>query len=492
MSFFRVSNPVASPFVLADLGITIAASATNVVLSNQFSVNDLYLSADLEAAIIAGDLTVEIDYGTGFAGVAAVDYTNRDAMASFLNIYEITNDNNNEKLVDGSDVDALHMHDGRYYTETEIGASTGAGLVGFDDTGLNYITASDVQDAISDLDAAIGAIDLDAVYDNDADGIMHIDGVAKPLKLRSNGTNDVLIEREVGSDIQQVLKTVFGSDEIQIGALPVGSLAAVMTRVLGDLYIDGSLTVVGTVTDTTVNELNITNASIRLRDGATAVPQANASIIVERGTSGTDASLLWATASNRWKAGLEGSEQTIALLEANENVTGVWKFSGSVSTDPNMYLADKAAAPTTQLGAAGEIPVASISNMLAIYDKTNSRNRFLGVARQYMTFSGRDSANNSNEYLRVGLFTSNQAGIRLMRNATLTGISAQTNGAETWNVRVRKNGVVTDLATLVLSAVSGAQDEYNVDFDAGDSVEVYLDGTQIDRPLVTLEFRERF
>ena len=104
MSFFRVSEPNSVAVPIPDLGITIAADAANVVLSNQFSIDDLYLSADLESLIINGDLDVEIDYGTGFSSILAADYTNRDALAAFLNVYEITNQNNNEDLVDGSDV----------------------------------------------------------------------------------------------------------------------------------------------------------------------------------------------------------------------------------------------------------------------------------------------------------------------------------------------------------------------------------------------------
>jgi hypothetical protein len=493
MSFLRVSNPVAVAFVIKDLGITIAASASNVVLSDQFSVDDLYLSANLEAAIIAGDLTVEIDYGTGFAGVAAIDYTNRDALAAFLNVFEITNQNNNERLVDGSDVTSLHIHDGRYHTEAELNGTGGAALIGTNQTGWTAISGATVQAALNSINTAFtSAVNLDSAYDNDSDGIMDIDGTTKPLRLRSNNVNDIYIERKSGVDIQSLVRSVVGSNEVQIGSLAVGGLAAILTRIMGNLTIDGNLTVVGSVTDTTVNELNVTNANIRLRDGATGIAQADASIVVERGTTGTDAALKWDATSNRWKAGLQGSEQTIALLEANENVTGIWKFTGAAAADPNMYLTDKAAAPTTNLGAAGEIPMAMITNVLAVYDKTNSRNRFLSVHREYMSFSGRDNANNSNEYARIGTFTSNQAGGRLMRNMTLTGISAQTNGAETWNVRVRKNGVVTNLATLALAAVSGAQGEFNVDFNAGDSVEVFIDGTQIDRPLVRLEFRQRF
>jgi hypothetical protein len=58
---------------------------------------------------------------------------------------------------------------------------------------------------------------------------------------------------------------------------------------------------------------------------------------------------------------------------------------------------------------------------------------------------------------------------------------------------VRKNGVVTNLASLAVAAASGAQQSNtNVDFSAGDKVEVYIDGTGVDRPTVILEFAQRF
>lgn len=493
MSFFRVSRPVASPLNIPDLGITIPASASNVVLSNQFSVADLYLSADLEAAIISGALTVQIDYGTGFAGVAAIDYTNRDCLAAFLNVYEITNNNNNELLVNAGDATSLHIHDSRYYTETEIGATSGAALVGVNSSGWTKITGATVQAALNSIDGLITtAVTLDTVYTNDTDGIMLVNGATKPLRLRSNNVNDIIMERISGADIQTFIRTLVASNEVQLGSLVVGALAQVNTRVLGNLIVDGNVTFTGTVTDTTVDELNVNNTNIHLRNGATAIAGADAAIIVERGTSGTDASLLWSHTATRWKAGLQGTEQTIGLLEANDNVTGIWKFTGPGATSPSMYFTDKAAAPSANLGAAGEIPFTSINNIMAVYDKTNSRNRWLGTYREYMTYTGRDSAFNTQEYARIGEFTSNQAGARLMRNMTLTGISVQTNGSFTWNVRIRKNGVVTNLATLAVSAASGAQGEFNVDFNQGDSIEVFIDGTTINRPVIRLEFRERF
>jgi len=498
MSFFRVIEPNVAAVPIPDLGITIAQNATSV-LSNFFSVNDLYLSADLEALIINGDLDVEIDYGTGFAAVAAGDYTNRDALAAFLNVFEITNQNNNEDLVDGSDVGSLHNHNGAYYTKSELNALTGAALIGVSDDAWDTeypFVFDDLQEFIDGLYPIISAIaatapDLDDVYDNDVDGIMNVDGVAKPLIFRSNNTNDIVIDRTDLTDIQDALRLDVSGDELLLGNAVVGGLAQIDVRVKTNLVIDGNLTVTGTVTDTTVDTLNVTNANIRLRDGATGIAGANAYVEVERGTSGNDARLEWDETSDRWLAGIVGDMDTIALLERNELVTGIWEFQGGGATDPNLYLDNKAAAPTTNLGAADQIPISMINNAPAYYDKT--RTKWLGYSRQHVYASGRDNSNNSNEYMRIGDFTSNQTGARMLRNMTIFGITAQTNGSETWTARIRKNGVVTNIASLALAAVEGAQDvAVNVDVNAGDEIEVYCDGTNINRPFVTIELAPRY
>ena len=80
-----------------------------------------------------------------------------------------------------------------------------------------------------------------------------------------------------------------------------------------------------------------------------------------------------------------------------------------------------------------------------------------------------------------------------MKNMVLIGISIQTNGAETWTARVRKNDSPTNLASLAAAAVAGAQTSaLNVNFDAGDKIEVFIDGTGVNRPIIVLEFAERF
>lgn len=66
-------------------------------------------------------------------------------------------------LQNGSDVDATyHTHDGRYFTETEIGqntGTTGSDLVGDDNTYSNFTpAAATVKGALSGIDSALGSI----------------------------------------------------------------------------------------------------------------------------------------------------------------------------------------------------------------------------------------------------------------------------------------------------------------------------------------------
>lgn len=501
MSYIRVSTTVAS-VQLADLGYTLVHPATNFVLSNQFGVEDLQNSESLRAAIAAGTLTCQVNLDGTWTAVLAADFDPKDVPGAFENLYEIMNAENNEDLVNGNDIETsrsgglpLHIHDTRYFTKTLLqstSAPSGASLIGVDQTNFTVLSGAEVQAVLDSIDNAFtNSVNLDLAYDNDSDGIMDIDGSLKPLNLRSDNINDVIISRKSGVDSQDALRLDVSANELLLGALISGALAQLQVRIKSDLIVDGSITYTGTITDTTVNQLEVTDANILLRAGATV--GADAFVYVERGSTGPDADLYWNETTDRWMAGTVGTEKTIALLEANDVVTGVWEFTGNATTDPNLYLTQKTAAPTTQLGVSSQIPIAMINGILTSYDKTNGRNKFLSVSREYMVFVGRDSANNTTEYARIATFTSNQAGNRLIRDATLVGMSIQTNGSETWNARVRKNGSLTDLASLAAGAVAGAQDSsFNIDFTAGDQIQVYIDGTSIDRPVIKLEFAYRF
>jgi hypothetical protein len=504
MSFLRVTNPGAADINLYDIGVIIAVGASNVVLSDQFSVNDLVRSADLESAIIAADLTLQLNYGTGWQTIAAADYTNRDCLGTFLNVYEITNENNNEDLVDGSEVNAsgplgaaLHIHDARYFTKTQLGAisgPTGGSLIGVDDASWSALfTFDDVQEFIDDLYTYVTSslVTLDAAYTNDVDGILDINGVAKPLILRSNNTNDFVADRKSGANIQDIIRADVSANKLYLGSLVVGSLPQFDVEISSNLIVDGNITFTGSITDTTVNNLDVANEEILMRDGAAS--GGNAWLAVERGSSGADAVLKWDEVATRWKAGLFGSEETIALLERDEVVSGTWLFSPTPTTDPNFWLKDRAAAPSTGLGAATEIPIASIGNKLAIYDKTNSRNKWLSIDHEMILFTGRENNNNKNEYAYLGLVNTFSTGWRAPFAGTIVGLCAQTEVADTWTMRVRKNGAAANIASLAMVASDGATDNtLNVDFVAGDRLQVYIDGSGVHSPVMKVEIAQKF
>ena len=69
---------------------------------------------------------------------------------------------------------------------------------------------------------------------------------------------------------------------------------------LSNLSITGNLNVVGTITTNNLTTLNVTNNQIILNDSVVGQPTANASIIVERGSS-NDTVIRWNELSDRWE-----------------------------------------------------------------------------------------------------------------------------------------------------------------------------------------------
>ena len=78
-----------------------------------------------------------------------------------------------------------------------------------------------------------------------------------------------------------------------------------------DLTVTGNLTVNGTTTTLNTNTLAVEDNIVVLNSNITGTPSTNAGIEVERGTS-TNASITWNETSDKWTAGLAGSEIAIA------------------------------------------------------------------------------------------------------------------------------------------------------------------------------------
>jgi hypothetical protein len=166
--------------------------------------------------------------------------------------------------------------------------------------------------------------------------------------------------------------------------------------------------------------------------------------------------------------------------EEDETISGVWTFDPA-DTDPNFILDPRASAPTNNL-VDGAVTV--VGGILYAYDAT--RSKWLSVDRT--TYFGGRNGNANNIYLRVadGVATS-ATGIRILRDGTIVGLFAQTEGAESWTFEVR-DSTGSVLTSLVISAADGDQDStINVNVSAGDEIRLYVNGTGILRPVAGFE-----
>jgi hypothetical protein len=184
-------------------------------------------------------------------------------------------------------------------------------------------------------------------------------------------------------------------------------------------------------------------------------------------------------------AGLLDDDHTqYALLTGNaarNAITGTFDFGDGYLIAPTYNIA-----PTTSVvdGA-----LAIVDGVMYAYDGT--RTKWLSVDRK-MIWAARDANNASNIYLRTmdGLATSTTS-YRALRNGTITGMVAQTAAASTWTLRIRRNNVVTDIASLSVTGTGTQTTTTNVDFAQGDKLELYCDGTSVVRPLAGIEIAWR-
>jgi len=167
--------------------------------------------------------------------------------------------------------------------------------------------------------------------------------------------------------------------------------------------------------------------------------------------------------------------------------SGAVQLSASGGYAP-LELTDLASAPTTGL-ADGQLAV--INGLLYEYDDV--RTKWLSV-QKISLFFGR-SGNTKNQYLSfgVGTLASNNSGFRIPRNATIVSLSGQLDASGTCDMRIRKNGTATNIATLSIAAAQGAHDNtINVDLSAGDFLHSYLDAVAgVPDPVLIVEIAWR-
>jgi hypothetical protein len=217
-----------------------------------------------------------------------VDLTNNTPVVLSIKVGGVTNTELTKAILDklvalqnGSDVDATyHTHDGRYYTEAELGAQTngasGASKIGIDVTPAfaNFTSGSSVQSALEGIDSALatagGTSFSDAVFEikDDGDATKKIAFQASGIATATTRTiampdaNVSLGDIALNSTKIGNLNTLSGvaANEPDLGAFTGATIAddstikAALQALETSLELKESISVVGEI-DTNVNDL---------------------------------------------------------------------------------------------------------------------------------------------------------------------------------------------------------------------------------------------
>jgi hypothetical protein len=119
------------------------------------------------------------------------------------------------------------------------------------------------------------------------------------------------------------------------------------------------------------------------------------------------------------------------------------------------------------------------------------RNKMLSIAR-YQFFAGRYSQNVTLEYLRFDDGIPGTSSGRVIRNnATIVSLGGMTSDVSSWYLKIFKYGSNSPILSQQIGTKSFTFNSLNIDVNAGDILQFFVDGTNIKMPLVELELAWR-
>jgi hypothetical protein len=196
-----------------------------------------------------------------------------------------------------------------------------SGSVSFDGSQNVTITADIVADSVALGTDTTGDYVAGASASGAGISVTGSGGEGSSLVISNTGVTSLLgTANEVTVSASAGAITIGLPDDVTIG---------------GNLGVTGNLTVSGSVTTLNTETLLVEDNQITLNSNVTGVPAANAGLEVERGDS-TNASLIWNESSDKWSAGLLGSETAISLeghTHVPSDITGIQEYvEDTVST----------------------------------------------------------------------------------------------------------------------------------------------------------------
>jgi hypothetical protein len=460
-------NSSGSTVVLSNLGTEIL-NGTQLTLSDYYEYSDLTDDKELENFISNGDLVIN-DGTNDLSATEGVNYLSRDNIYNDLtNHYtktELTTPNTGN-LVDWSNIANVPSFGSPQWVEPILyrvetisasgptSSSTGDVYVDTDDNHYYKWDGSSWADqgSASSNDRVINLADT-------TEDIYTFDGSSWSDGGTSNDNTAVMVNDDGDGKNSQYVYSTESSNWIKIADVDF------------DDHLDGG------ASKHDASEIDVEGSYSNFSSS----PGDLESVISDINTQMTEA-LDNNTLDGAYDEGGAGVGRTI-----NADAGAVVIDSGVATTAP-FQLTPKGSLPTTGL-LDGQLAIKD--GLLYIYDST--RTKWLSVHREILVFGRRRSVRNQYLNFAVGNLSSNNSGYRIPRNATIVAMTGQLDANGTCDMRVRRNDVATNIATLTITSANGAIDvSTNIDVNANDFLQSYLSASSsVQDPVFMVELAWR-
>lgn len=337
-----VYNDGAGTLTIANTGVTSVSGTSNEVTVSASAGAVTIGLPDSITVDVTGDLTGNADTATALETARTINLGGvLSGSVSFDGTSDvtITADIVADAVTLGSDTTGDYVAsisgsgDGISVTGSGEGAS-----VTIQNTGVTSVSGTANQVSVSASTGSV-SISLPSTINVDTTGNAatadNADSADQVKTVNASDTNSsyyvTFVDSNNGSATSE---TVYTDDAIYYNPgtnkLTVGHIQALGdVDVDGNLVVDGNLTVSGSVTTLNTETLLVEDNQITLNSNVTGTPTVDAGIEVERGNQ-TNASLIWNETSEKWEAGLLGSETAISLEGHTHVSTDITDFSEAV------------------------------------------------------------------------------------------------------------------------------------------------------------------
>jgi len=465
-----IKNNSGGAVVIEDMGITLANGAAEN-FAESFSYTQIADSDDLRTLVTAGTLVVN----DGAADLSAADGTFR---LTIHNIEEVRKDHYTKTQL-SSGTAGVNVHWDNITNAPSFGAPTWLAPVRFRVTAIA---------ASAPVSPASGDVYVNTT--NNPDEYHKWNGVAW-VSQGNAADGDRVIDLSTGAELIQVYSTT--GDAWTAEAANADNDAAIVDddgdakaaqysynttgttwSKIADVDFGGHLD--GAAGKHDASEVDVEGTYTNISGTPTDLETTISAIDTALGATNTN------TLDEAYDEGGAGAGRTVTAD------TGAVVLDASAATNAGLQVTPHATLPTTGLSA-GQVAVKD--NILYVYDAT--RTKWLSAQRLTLTFGRKGATRDQYLNFGVGELPSNNAGFRMLRNMTITGISAQLDASGTCTAEIRKNDSATIIASEAVAAALGSQDgAINVDVNVGDYLQSYLESTaKVQDPVVVVELAYR-